>query len=151
MGLLWFLCAWPSMGGHSLESYVECVCEIIDHVSRITTIPLHQDNPGHIGWSAWRFEWCFFCSVRNKVSETFVLKCGYGRYDEIWIQIEPFLLIGQYMLIDVNLWCPRSSMLTHSSKAHTIWLFNSSPWKDPPCLRTVNHLFRSMGHLQYTS
>ena len=24
----------------------------------------------------------------------------------------------------------------------TIWLFNSLPWKDPPFLRTVNHLFR---------
>ena len=23
----------------------------------------------------------------------------------------------------------------------TIWLFNSLPWKDPPLLRTVNHLF----------
>ena len=26
-------------------------------------------------------------------------------------------------------------------KPCTIWLFNSSPWKDPPFLRTVNHLF----------
>ena len=24
----------------------------------------------------------------------------------------------------------------------TIWLFNSSPWKDPPFLSSVNHLFR---------
>ena len=27
-------------------------------------------------------------------------------------------------------------------KKHTIWLFNSLPWKDPPFLSSVNHLFR---------
>ena len=33
----------------------------------------------------------------------------------------------------------------------TIWLFNSSPWKDPPFLRTVNHHKPSisMGHLYH--
>ena len=31
----------------------------------------------------------------------------------------------------------------------TIWLCNSLPWKDPPFLRTLNHLYISMGHLYH--
>jgi hypothetical protein len=35
-------------------------------------------------------------------------------------------------------------IIVSNSKTYmgTIWLFNSSPWKDPPFLSSVNHLFR---------
>ena len=87
---------------------------------------------------------CFFCWVVTLL--TLPSKTNYGsRFQPksgLW-----FMKHYKYRCIRALLeggWFPRKGLqwLAHGQRsAGTIWLFNSSPWQDPPFLRTVNHLF----------
>jgi hypothetical protein len=43
--------------------------------------------------------------------------------------------------IKIQQWNPGENFINHRFGGYHLVMTNSSPWKDPPFLRTVNHLF----------